>query len=103
MIEIIANGSHFTGEKPDTLDELCEVLASEPLDRDFEAFGNFVLSDAYPVIRFWGNFANVSHVFSIDTDDGVTINRLTKAIRANQKRPDYLSQPKPKRGKKAAA
>ena len=92
MTTIIDNGSNWAGGEPDTLDDLCAVLKSEPLNRDFEAFGNFILADDAPVIRFWGNFANVSHVFSIDSDDPAVIERLTKAIRENQQRADYLSQ-----------
>ena len=100
MTTIIHNGSHWAGEEPDTLDELCAVLASEPLNRDFEAFGNFALHPVEytdgrvdsSITRFWGNFANVSHVFNIDSDDPAVIERLTKAIRENQQRADYLSQ-----------
>ena len=95
MTTIIDNGSHWAGEEPETLDDLCAVLASEPLDRTFENFGNFILEDGTPVIRFWGNFAHVSHVFSIDSDEPAVIQRLTLLIRENQRRPDYRSQPAP--------
>jgi hypothetical protein len=102
VTEINHNGSHFAGEKPDTVDELCGVLAVEPLDRAFEAFGNFILelTDDGGLLRFWGNFAKVSHVFSIDTDEPTVIEQLTTAIRENQQRPDYLSQTDRKGGSK---
>jgi len=95
MTNIISNGSKWAGESPDTIDTLCEVLQAEPLNRIFEPFGNFIIHDAI-MVRFWGNFLNLSHVFSIDTDEPALIERLTGLIRANQQRPDYRSQPKPK-------
>ena len=87
---IISNGSHWMGEALDTIEELLVVLATEPLDHTFERYGNFILPprDGHPV-RFWGNFARVSHVFSIYTDDQEVIERLTTAIRLNQDRDDY--------------
>jgi hypothetical protein len=109
MIDIISNGSHWYGESPDTIDDLLATLATEPLDRKFEQYGNFVNPDPqwlrkvtkdgytsfYPGLRvtsFFGNFYTTSHVFTIYTDDPDTIAKLTTAIRANQARPDYLSQ-----------
>lgn len=124
MTKIISNGSHWAGEEESPLASLFEVLATQPLLRSFERYGNFIQADPeiewlewqasreFPHIgrhvpgpspyaplmvhRFWGNFLNVSHVFSIDTDEPELIERLTAAIRANQQRPDYLAQPKPK-------
>jgi len=117
MLEIKSNGSKWFGEEPDTIEKLLEVLAVEPLDRKFENFGNFIYKPftwkygrgnrivndkpMYPdnpaMLNFFGNFLRVSHVFNITTDDPVIIAKLRKAIRANKKRPDYLSQDKPKR------
>lgn len=121
ITEILSNGSHWMGEKEDPIESLLDSLEKYPLDRTFEKYGNFIQDDPewiravpgpsgyltrweptetpYPghkVTRFWGNFLTVSHVFSIDTDDPKVIETLTKAIRANQTRKDYLSQPKPK-------
>ena len=98
---IQSNGSRWAGEQPATINELFEVLETHALDRTFEAFGNFVMVEPISEhgvhlvpngVRFWGNFAELSHVFSVDTDDADLIERLTAAIRKNQQRPDYLSQ-----------
>lgn len=87
------------------IEALLERLATHPLDRTFEAFGNFVQLD--PVngrgepmtgpggAAFFGNFLTYSHVFRLDTDDPDLIARLTAAIHANQQRPDYLDQSPP--------
>jgi hypothetical protein len=98
MLRINSNGSHFAGGGPSPLECLEEVLKTEPLDRSFEAFGNFVFTPTLEhdhVVRFWGNFFTVSHVFSIDTDDPAVIGHLTTLIRSNQGRADYLSQHNP--------
>lgn len=91
---INSNGSKWAGQAPDTIEQLLDVLNNYALDRRFEEGGNFIM-DREPGVRFWGNFLKLSHVFSIDTDEPQTIERLTKAIRENQKRPDYLAQPDP--------
>ena len=91
---IISNGSKWAGEAPDIIDDLLEVLASQPLDRRFEMSGNFI-EPFNGETRFWGNFLTVSHVFNIDTDEPDVIKRLTAAIRENQQRPDYLAQSAP--------
>lgn len=57
---IHSNGSKWAGEEPDSLDTLCEVLQSNPLDRSFEEFGNFIIKPTVKydrVVHFWGNFA----------------------------------------------
>lgn len=69
---------------------LCR-LRTHTLDRTFEAFGNFVLNEG-GATRFWGNFFDYSHVFDIAPTDKRLIKRLTAAIRANQRKPEYLSQ-----------
>lgn len=98
---IIHNGSKWAGDQPDDIETLFRVLEMYALDPQFEPYGNFVLDD--PVsdagehlvpngVRFWGNFAELSHLFEIDTDDPDLIERLTAAIRKNQQRADYLAQ-----------
>jgi hypothetical protein len=93
------------GEEPDALEQLFQVLASDPLDPTFEEYGNFccgepraavhlgkgeyadkgpIYPDAPGMQRFWGNFYELSHVFRIDTDEPELIERLTVAIRTNQ-------------------
>lgn len=102
---INSNGSKWYGQEPDTIEDLLQALEKYPLDRRFEAYGNFIMREPEMVdgsrmtglTRFWGNFYTASHVFCIDTDEPEVIEKLTKAIRANQQRPDYLSQPVPKR------
>lgn len=98
---ISSNGSKWNGQEPDSIETLFKMLETFALDRTFENYGNFVMvepvSEAgeYLVpngVRFWGNFAEICHVFSIDTDDPELIERLTTAIRGNQKRADYLGQ-----------
>ena len=86
------NGSKWAGQAPDSVDKLLSVLQEYPLDRTFEDYGNFIQRDG-KTVRFWGNFYNLSHVFQIDTDDPDLISRLSGAVRDNQKREDYLSQP----------
>ena len=101
---INSNGSKWYGDEQDSIETLIEVLGKHPLDRGFEAYGNFIAVDP-PLIKgdnmrgtnFFGNFLTVSHVFNIDTDDPEVIRKLTAAIRENQKRPDYREQEKPKR------
>lgn len=79
------------------IDELLSRLAAEPLDRTFEdeRFGNFAYADedVADVVCFFGNFKHYSHVFNIRSNDPSLIEALTTAIRANQQRHDYLSQP----------
>ena len=99
MIKITCNGSKWAGQPPDTIETLLEVLATEPLRPEFEDYGNFIshLDDpehgyedeakreaAKGQVRFWGNFAHLSHSFNIDTDEPELIATLTKAIRDNQ-------------------
>lgn len=95
MTTIRSNGSRWLGQEPATVDELLEVLATETLDRTFEAYGNFVISEG-GTTRFWGNFHTVSHVFDIETADPDLAARLTAAIQANQQTVAYLAQLVPK-------
>lgn len=93
---IYSNGSKWAGEEPDSIETLLAVLGSHVLDRIFECPGAaHTFIDADPVtgmVSFFGNFQELSHVFSIETDDPDAIIRLTTAIDANMERPDYQSQ-----------
>ena len=104
MIKIISNGSKWHGQAPDDLAELFRTLLDYPLDRTFERYGDFVGVEPELMgggrldgkVRFFGNFATVSHVFNVEMDlreDAATIADLTAAIEANKRRADYLSQP----------
>jgi len=99
MLKIWSNGSKWAGEQPDGIEVLLEVLASEPLRPDFEDYGGgfyYRLDDPQygymdetqreairGQVRFVGNFAHLSHVFCIDTDEPELIDSLTKAIDTN--------------------
>lgn len=109
---ITSNGSRWLGEEPASIEELVELMGKEPLDISFEKYGNFIMrnpqhavylgngkyKDTGPIFpgedmtRFWGNFANLSHVFQIESSEPAVIELLTDAIRRNQKRADYISQ-----------
>jgi hypothetical protein len=84
------NGSHWAGEKPDTLDVLLRALAEETLNPLFEEYGNFVFRENDGMIQCWGNFLTVSHVFCIDgTEEEMA--PLIGAIRFNQSTHQYLA------------
>ena len=92
---VLYSGSRWFGQAAAGPDELLAVIAAEPLSRTFELYGNFVIDKGDGGTRFWGNFAAVSHVFCIDTNDPALVERLTTAIRANQQTAAYLAQPVP--------
>jgi hypothetical protein len=98
MTTIHSNGSKWAGQQPDSIETLLAVLAETPLDPAFENYGAFFyrLDDpehGYPtekdrgtaagVVQFFGNFFNLSHGFTIDSDDPETVTALSDAIRAN--------------------
>lgn len=85
---ITSNGSKWAGEPPDSVETLLAVLARHTLDPRFETFGNFVQREAAGV-SFFGNFLDLSHVFNITTNDPAVWKPLVRAIRRNQRRPDY--------------
>lgn len=126
MLTINANGSKWAGQEQDSITVLLERLATNTLDPRFEDYGNFIMparmtrrtvdahtgeeliEDAGPLypgapdaVRFWGNFYDVSAVFSVDTDEGFIIEKLTAAIRANQASEAY-ARAKVDRQKQAA-
>lgn len=76
-----------------TVDEqmavLLAALSTYTLDPAFEEYGNFV-GDDLPG-HFFGNFYDVSGVFSLDTTDAELIAKLTAAIRANQATAAYAA------------
>ncbi len=112
FIYISSNGSRWAGEDPGDVDELLKMLATHPLDRSFEKYGDFITENPCQGVRsedgtdwvdgprffeaettsFSGNFLTYSHVFNIYTNHPETIEALTKAIRANQERADYKAQ-----------
>lgn len=89
-----------------SVEDLLRLLKKQPLKRSFEAFGNFIIQrpldwktdePMYPegMVLFFGNFLTYSFSFSIVTNDPDLIERLTRGIRANQARRDYLAQAAP--------
>lgn len=94
---IRSNGSKWAGQEPDTINDLLSLLSRETLDPTFEKYGGFiqVLYDrGASETNFFGNFANVSHVFDILTDDEDIIQALRSAIRANQATAAYAVERK---------
>ena len=84
------NGSKWAGQEPDTLDVLFRLLAVEPLNPLFEQYGNFVQEMDKEMVECWGNFLNVSHVFSINgTEEEMA--PLMGAIRFNQQTHAYVA------------
>jgi hypothetical protein len=77
---IHANGSKWAGQAPDTIEELIEVMRTEPLDPRFKPYAD---NEGQGVVRFLGNFLRVSHVFNITTDDPEVCARLYRAIDDN--------------------
>lgn len=88
MLEVISNGSKWAGEKPDTIEDLLNVLDKYVLDPTFESYGNFIIKSNNSV-KFFGNFLTLSHVFNIVTDELEIINKLSHAINQNQERSEY--------------
>ena len=84
---IKSNGSKWAGEAPDTLDILEERLKTYKLNiRDFAALGFVRWSDNGNIIRLFGNFTDISHVFNIEGDaDNPTLNHLYRLIEENIK------------------
>lgn len=79
---IASNGSKWAGEAPDTVEQLIEVLGSGHA-LDSARFNGFVHPQPDGSVQFFGNFADLSHVFNITTDDPEVIDALSKAIAAN--------------------
>lgn len=66
------------------LKRLFKLLATEPLDPVFEKYGNFAENVRPGVVLFWGNFANYSHAFSVESSDPEFCQRMVAEIKANQ-------------------
>lgn len=88
-MEIISNGSHFYGEKEDTVDDLIQVLKTEVLNPLFSDYGNFFYLSECGDFRAFGNFLTISHVFNI-TGTLEELYPLAKAIKEARRRPEYL-------------
>lgn len=87
---VVSNGS---GQMLD-LDALFEALTAHTLDPKFRRYGNFRLEDDRRpgIMQFWGNFWNISHVFSVFCVAGSeAARRLDAAIEANLATPAYAA------------
>ena len=91
-------------EKPwsfmdDTKENILKDLAEYILDPVFEEYGNFVYMPTWcdeeaaekykGLTAISGNFLNLSHAFSLLTDDEELIKELTEVIRKNQETEKY--------------
>lgn len=95
---IHANGSKLYGEQPNSIEHLLYALTCGHyiLDPIYEEHGGDFISVnelskqvGLEHTCFWGNFQNLSHVFNICSNDPEVIEKITKAIRANQALPAY--------------
>lgn len=87
---VVSNGSGHLSD----LDVLFVALAAHTLDPKFRRYGNFRLEDERRpgVIQLWGNFWDISHVFSVFClAGGETARRLDAAIEANIATPAYAA------------
>lgn len=86
------NGHGFLGD-PASLETLFGALERYTLDPSFDGYGGFAIPDeARPgVVRFWGNFFDVSHAFCVETDDGEICARLVAAIKENKATARYAA------------
>jgi hypothetical protein len=100
MLEINSNGSKWAGQKPDTIEELLNVLDKYTLDPTFEKYGNFINNNPIWVkpkakekykgcTQIFGNFITISHVFNITTDEPDVIEAITAAVNRNKETTEY--------------
>lgn len=102
MLSIYVNGSSSVGNDTRLIESLLDVLKKEPLDKNFENFGNFIENqqrthlksedDASEYTVFFGSFRYFSYPFRVVTDEPKLIETLTEAIRNNQETFDYINQ-----------
>lgn len=78
------NGSGAT----QPLETLFARLQTNTLDPTFERYGNFVFVSP-GLTKFWGNFYDYSHCFSVESDEPLIVEALIKAIRTNQQTEAY--------------
>ena len=88
---IISNGSKWAGEDPDTIETLLDVLKEYKLDYRCRPFiERFNVCPCGEVYHFSGNFKNLSHVFSINTNNKELSKTIMSAISENDKNWDSL-------------
>lgn len=100
MIQINSNGSKWYGQEPDPIEVLFQVLENNTLDPTFEKYGDFVNRNPHWLKKeaaekykgctvISGNFATLSHVFNIITDDEELIRNFEVLVNNNKQRPEY--------------
>jgi hypothetical protein len=89
-----------------TLEGLFELLAVQPLDRSFEAYGDYLEAPVWLTpsevdwapdgsdgeVSFEGNFYEYSRTFSITTNDPDMIERFRVALELNRAMPGFVEQ-----------
>ncbi|MCX7335482.1 MAG: hypothetical protein NTV85_28525 [Hyphomicrobiales bacterium] len=91
---IRSNGSKWAGSAQDDIPTLLAVLGREQLDPRFEVKGQpgaFAERREGGTWRFFGNFACVSHVFNVESNDPETVRALRLAIIHNRRGGWYRS------------
>lgn len=89
-VVVVSNGSGRVLE----IEDLFAALSAFALDPKFRRYGSFRMqSEQRPdVVEFFGNFHDVSHVFSVRClISSATARRLTAAIEANLATPAYAA------------
>ena len=84
---INSNGSRFAGDEPATLEDLFLVLETHPLTEYHRKNGieeEWTDLDGNRRRTFSGNFEDISHVFSVETDDEKVIARFRDVFRRNR-------------------
>lgn len=98
MLRFQSNGSRWAGQPLATFAELLDVLTREPLDPTFERYGDFIYRDGDSRLWFmFGNFAHLSHVFNLATDEPLLALRFARAVRANKRTRAYEALALPQR------
>lgn len=90
MTKIQLNGGRWHGDPPEDISVLLEKLEKHSLDPRYEHYLDKFISkiqkeDGTPTkeVRFFGNFAEFSHVFDLRTDEPLLIEKITNAINNN--------------------
>lgn len=84
--EIISNGSRWMGQANATLPELLTVMAEHKIDPHWHDLLSGNVPGRPGFVSYLGNFATLSHVFHIVTDDPEVCATMNAAIRANAAR-----------------
>ena len=84
-MNIISNGSKFSGEPVDSFSKLLEVVENYKLRPDFMRYGGFFFKSGAVEYTAFGNFEKISHVFRI-TGTLEELLPLTKTLKQNRRK-----------------